>query len=448
MKRLVMALVLSAVVACSGESNLPNPSGKGTVRAINAVTASPLVGFRIEERLLGTAGVQNVTGATRWDDFDYIFNFEAAFLGESTARTVASQALKIDVGMDYTFVLTGDITAPDVTIWEGSERTWDGSETVAEVRFGNVAPLLSAGGPVDVFFAPVGTAPVAGEQIATLDFGDVMQAIDMEAIEYVITVTRAGDPMLTPLYQSTPATYVEQTAIIIPLFDGDEAGTAAVIARVINTTGPSIVLNDSNAQPTIRFVQASFDLANSDVYDDEMLTNQVLGDHAFGEITDDMPVAEGQTSYYYTPVGDTSAVLFESGIFTVSNSHWNWVVIGDAGARFALTYSPLRRPVSTYAQIAPLHVALNHARLDFYVVDAGVPIDDVNPVLFGMIYSLPSPSLAFVAGSYDMYLTTPDEKTIVAGPINVDVVDGDIVEVMFFDNVDPAIADIRILPPQ
>ena len=448
MKRWVLAFALMAVAACSGESNLPNPTGKGTVRTINAIAASPLVGFRIEERLIGTVGVQDVTGATRWDDFDYIFNFEAGFLGELAARTVASQALKIETGRDYSFVLTGDITAPAVTIWEGSERGWDGSETVFELRFGNAAPLLSALGPVDVFLAPAGTAPVAGEQIATLDFGETMPAIDMEAIEYVITVTRAGDPLLTPLYQSNPSTYVAQTSVIIPFFDGDEKGTAPVIARAINTTGPSVLLPDANALPTIRFIQASFDLANSDVYDDALLTNQILSDHAFGDITGDMPIAIGQTSHYYTPVGNTGAVLFESGITTALNTHWNWVVHGDSGARVAKTYLPTRRPISTYTQLTALHVAFNHGQLDFYVVDAGVPITDEFPALAGIVYSRLSPTLAYSPGSYDMYLTTLGEKTIIAGPVTIDVVDGDVVEVMFFDNVDPAIADIRILPTQ
>ena len=169
MKRLVLAFALLAVAACSGESNLPTPSGKGTVRTINAMAGSPAVAFRIEERLIGEASFQDVTVATRWDDFSYIFNFEALFLGELSARRIASQTQKIDDGRDYSFVLTGDVAAPVVSVWEGSEREWNGDETVFEVQFANVAEQASVLGPIDVYFAPGGTAPVDGEQITTLE---------------------------------------------------------------------------------------------------------------------------------------------------------------------------------------------------------------------------------------------------------------------------------------
>jgi len=447
MKRMVIVLALLAIAACTGESNLPNPTGKGTVRMINAMPGSPVVAFRIEERLIGQGNYKEASTATRWDDFDYIFNFESQFLGELMARTIASQAQKIETGMDYSFVLTGDVTAPVVSIWEGSEREWEDNETVFELRVANVAEANSIPGPIDVYIAPDGTAPAVGEEIATLDFGDIMAPIDMEALEYVVTVTRAGDP-LDILYQSLPATFVAQAAVTMPIFDGDENDTASISVLAINALGPTADLIDATALPTIRFIQASLDLADADVYDDDLLTGLILSDHRFGDVTDDLQTTVGQTSYYYTPTGQVNTVLFESGILTVLNTRWNWIAIGDAGARFSVTYVPNRQSISIYSTVTPRHVALQHNLVDFYVVDADVPIDDENPTLSGVLYSLPSPTLIYAAGSYDMYLTLPDEKTIIAGPVRMDLVDGDVLEVMFFDNVNPAIADIVILPTQ
>ena len=447
MKRLVTALALLAVAACSGESNLPTPSGKGTVRTINAMNGSPQVAFRIEERLIGAATFQGVTTASRWDDFSYIFNFETQFLGELSARRIASHTQKIDDGRDYTFVLSGDVAAPTVSVWEGSEREWNGDETVFELQFANVAEQASVLGPIDVYFAPDGTVPVDGEQITTLDLGEIMPPIDMEAIEYVITVTRAGDPM-DVLFQSVPTLFVAQGVTIIPIFDEDEQGTASLSVLAINTLGGTARLVDANADPTIRFVQASRDLAISDVYDDEMLTSLILSDHAFGDITDDMPIAVGQTSHYYTPAGDTSAVIFESGLATTLNTHWNWVVIGTVGNRFSHSYLPNRRSISIYARLQFYHAALNNPIVDIYVVDADVPIEDENTSLFNFVFSVLAPPLPFAEGSYDVYVTVPNEKTIIGGPLRIDVVDGDVVELMLFDTVDPAVVDIRVLPTQ
>jgi len=441
MKRLLLAVALLAVLAaCSSESNLPTPTGKGTIRGINAIIASPSITFRIEERLLGNMVYKNGSNGARYDDFDYIFNFEVLFAGDPGLTRIASVPLKVNADKDYSLVISGDLMNPTVTIWEGDERSFDGTETVFETRFAHTAATL---GDVDLYFAPDGTAPALGEEIGSLSFGEILPAIDIEEGDYVLILTRAGDP-LDILYESDIATYLAQTALLMPFFDGDEVNTGEFIARGFSTAG-SLLLPDVTAPPTIRFIQASFDLPNSDVYDDEMLTSLVLSDHAFGEFTDDMQLPIGQTSYTYTTVGDTSAVLFESGIFTIAGNHFNFLVIGEQGARFAQTYVPDRRSVSTFAKLRPYHAALQNTTLDFYVVDAGVPIDDENPRL-RMLYSLTSPTLALSAGSYDMYATLVDEKTIVAGPLQIDVVLGDVVEVIIVDTVDPALADFLILP--
>jgi len=448
MKRLVLVFALLALVSCAGESNLPTPTGKGTIRSINAMAGSPSVAFRLEKFLVGQAGFQDVTNSLRFDDFDYIFNWEAVYLGELSARNIASHMDKIETGMDYTFVLTGNVNAPVVNVWESSEREWNGDETVIELQFANYAPEASVLGPIDVYLAPDGTVPVAGEQIATLDFGEIMPPIDVEAIEYVLTITRAGDPM-DILFQSLPTLYIAQSAVISPIFDGDEhQETAYLSVLLVNKTGATARLVDATADPTIRFIQASIDLATSDVYDDVTLTNLILSGHAFADITNDMPIAIGQTSHYYTPVGDTSAVLFESGIATVQNTHWNWVVLGTAGNRFAHSYLPNRRSVSIYARLQFFHAALNNTFVDIYVVDADVPIDDENTTLFDFTFSVLVPPLPYASGSYDIYVTLPNEKTVIGGPLRINVIDGDVVELMLFDTVDPAVVDIRVLPTQ
>ena len=444
MKRLVLVFALLAfVAACTSDSNLPNPTGKGTIRALNAIIGSPDIAFRIEETFLGRISYKGSTNGDRYDDFEYTFNFEVTIVGDSAATRIASVNLKVDADRDYTCVLSGDLMNPTVTIWEEGERIFDDTETVFEARFAHTAATL---GDVDIYFAVDGTVPAIGEERGSLSFGEILPAIDLEAGDYVLTVTRAGDP-LDILYQSGIATYTQQSALIISLLDGDELNTAEFVARGFGALG-SLSLPDVTALPTIRFIQASLDLANADVYDDEMLTSLVLSDHAFLDATNDIQLPVGTTLYSYTTVADTSAVLFESGIVTAADGHFNFLVIGEQGARFAQTFIPDRRSVSTFAKVRPYHAALQNNNLDFYVVDAGVPIDDESPVLSNMTYSLASPSLAFDTGSYDMYVTVVGEKTIVAGPLQIDVVLGDVVEVIIVDTVDPATADFLILPTQ
>ena len=442
MKRLLLVFALLAVTACTGESNLPVPTGKSTIRAINTITASPLVSFLIEERVLGNLSYKGASVGARFDDLEYTFNFDVLFLGDISVTRVASQLQKIDANKDYTFVLTGAIDNPTITTWVGDERTWEGSETVFEVRFAHTAVSLGA---IDVYFAPAGTAPAIGEQRGTLNFGEILAPIDIAAGNYVYTVTPSGDPA-TVLFQTLELAYFAQTAFLMPIYDGDETDTGSPVAQIIAPMIPAFLLPDAMALPTIRFIQASLDLPNSDVYDDAALTDLVLGDHAYGDVTGDMQLAEGLTNYTYTTVGNTSGILFEGAIIANLGTHHNFIVLGEQGDRVALVLVPDRRSVSSTARISAFPAALNHLTMDFYVVDADTSIDDTLPRLNRIIFAQTLPTISFIAGSYDLYLTTPGEKTVIAGPVRLDLALGDVAELIFFDTVDPATAEIRILP--
>jgi len=434
--------LLAAIASCTSESSLPTATGEGTIRAINAIVGSPSIGFRIEEFFLGAADYTGATDNNRYDDLNYNFNFETLFLGDSTATRIATVNLDIEANRNYSLVISGDIMNPVITVWEGDERVFDGAETIFATRFAHASATM---GDIDVYFAPAGIAPAVGEERGSLSFGEILPSFDLEEGDYVVTVTRAGLP-LEELYVSGEITFTARTSAIITFFDGDETNTAPYVARGFATLGSTVSLPDVTALPTVRFIQASFDLANSDVYDDELLTSLVLNDHAFGDATGDIQLPIGTTTYRYTTVGDTSAVLFENGIAALPDNHFNFLVIGEQGARSVQTFIPDRRSVTTIAKIRPYHAALNNNNIDFYVVDAGVLIDEESPALSNMTYAIASPTLAYDTGSYDMYVTVAGEQTILAGPVQIDVVLGDVVEIILIDNTDPAVIDFLILP--
>ena len=261
----------------------------------------------------------------------------------------------------------------------------------------------------------------------------------------MLTLTTAGDPS-DIVYQSASVTYTEQTTILLPVFEGDEQDVAPFSARAINLAGGLAQLPDTRVSPTVRIFQASIDLPPSDVYDDETLTNLVLPNHVYGDFTGDISIPVGVTMYTYTAVGNVGAIQFESGIDAIPGTHNNFIVIGEEGARFAITYVPNRRSVANIAKLRIFHAALNHDQLDVYVVDADTSITDVGPSA-RTTYSLILGDIVLDAGSYDVYTTEVDEKTVVSGPTRIDVQLGDDVEAIIFDTTDPATADLRIIPP-
>ena len=178
MKRISGLFAAAAVLmlaACDTESTLPEATGKGTIRAINAMPTSPEFRLLIEERSLDTVAYRSASSPARYDDLEYTFNIEIPFAGESSVRRVASQFIDVQADKDYTLLVSGAVAAPTITLWENDERIFDEGSTVFQGYFAHAAASL---GTVDYYFAAPGVAPVLGEQVATLSFGEIAAPVD------------------------------------------------------------------------------------------------------------------------------------------------------------------------------------------------------------------------------------------------------------------------------
>lgn len=443
MRKLLLAVLLVAITGCSGETSFPTPTGKGTVRAINAIPQSPTITALIEQRVLGNLPYGDATAGQRWDDFEYTFNFRVNIIGEQDPRIIASQLLKVDADRDYTLLLTGDTLTPTVTVVESDERFYDGTETIFQVQFIHAAP---AEGALDAYLAPPGTAPMLGEELATLNFGEVSDPLDLTAEDLVLTFTVAGDPTQI-VFQSDSTSIVSSQSIYAMIIPGDENLTAPYLGRLINLGGGDADLIDPRFPPTIRFIQAAITLGNADVYDDEMLMNQILSNFAFGDVSGDMVTTTDLVDYTYTDVGNVGAILFEAGFTAFTGRHHNFYTLETLSGLGPLGFTVDRSTVSTFARARIFPAANNHQTLDLYVTDAGEPLTDETPLFTKLIYTLNSPILNLDGGSYDIYLTADDDRsTIVAGPVQMDIALGQFQEIVVFDTVDPATAEIRLLP--
>ena len=440
---LLAIIAAMAVAGCGGDSSLPAATRDGTVRMNNAIPTSPDVGFLIEERVLDIVAYKSNSSPQSWDDLTYTFNFDISRLQESESTRIASQSLDVTRDIEYTFVLRGSIDAATVDVWEIPERSFSGAETVFEMRIGHAADAL---GTVDVYLGLESAAPDIGDLVATLAPGEVSAPADVEADSYIVTLTSAGSPA-DILYQSVPAGIVANQSALITVFEGEANDTAPVTIRIFNERGLSSPLTDARFPPTARFVHATMDLGTSDIYDDAALQNRIVADLAFGDVTGDIDMAVGELTITATAPGNIGAIQLEDNLTTFAGSHLNYyfTVLADelAGAQVAVD----RRSIETIARLTFFHSASNHEFVDLYVVDAGTAIDDVFPRQIGLGYGLQTASIGLRAGSYDIYITTAGEKTILDGPISVEMALGDVFEAVLLDRVDPSLAEFRLFPP-
>ncbi len=443
--RQILTLLAAAITiaACTTESNFPEATGKGTVRAINAIEGSPPVVFLIEERTLGSVDYKGSTTPQSYDDLSYRFNFEVLYPEEGQRRRVASRDVQVVANRDTTFVLTGDIARPTVTQIDSDIRDWGDSDTSFEARFMHLAPSLGA---IDIYLAADGVPPAAGEEVASLSNGETQPFAEFATGEYFVTITTAGDPA-DILYESTIGIFGGQTSWTISVFDGDENDLHPIVVRGFPASGATLPFAERNTRPQVRFVQASIDLPLADIYEDEMLTVLLHEDQAFGDVTAYEELDAGTKRISYTPANDTGSTLFASDFVAAGGVRADFFAVGQSGSHAGLALLPDRRALSTEARLMFIQASVNQEFVDVYVVPEGVSIDDEFPDRLALGFSTSSPLLGFRAGNYDIYVTPFGEKTILDGPFPVSIALGDVVEVMILDRVDPAMVELRILPP-
>lgn len=444
MKRILLATIaLTAVAGCGGDTALPDATGDGLVRMINAIPTAPEIAFLIEERALDNVGYKGSSPLGRWDDLTYTFNFDISRPLQTASTRIASQFLDVVRDVEYTFVVRGPLDAAVVDLWEIPVRSFSGTETIFEMRVGHAADAL---GDVDVYLGLESAAPDLGELVATLAPGEVSSPADVEQDVYIVTVTAAGNPG-DIVYQSVPTQIVSSQSALVTVFEGDANDTAPVTIRIFNEQGFSSSVPDARFPPTARFVHATADLGTSDIYDDAALQNRIVADLAFGDVTGDIDLAVGELTITATAPGNVGAIQLEDTLTTFAGSHVNYyfTVVGDelAGAQVPVD----RRSIETTARLTFFHSASNHDFVDLYVVDAGTSIEDSLPRQIGLAYGLQTASVRLPAGSYEIYVTAAGEKTILDGPISLEAALGDVFEAVLLDRVDPSLAEFKLFPP-
>jgi len=434
------ALLLSA---CTSGSKFPDPTGKGSIQAINAISTSPTITFLIEERRNGNLDFTTSSPKTRFDDFEYNLNFDALLAGDSEPTRIASQLLQVVKDTEYTLIISGDLAEPTLTLWERPVRVYADGGTVLEASFGHFSPAL---GDVDIYFADAAIVPAAGNEVGTLTPGAKLPPMDFEAGDYVLTITTAGMPG-DILFTSDAITMEAATTMLFIIFDTDANDRGPVSVRAFNTeTGAAATLIDPLYAPTVRFIHAIKDLGAVDIYVDDPLTIPAVEDQDFRGVSAELEVPVGVLPITYTAFDNIGTILVDNDISISPGIRADYYVVGDAASPVPLATVPDRRSVETLAKFTVVYTETNHESLDFYLVEAAADIADIPARYRGLTAGLDPLVTQLPEGSYDVYLTVTDEKTVVFGPLQVDLVLGDVVTAIVYDTVNPATADITIIP--
>jgi hypothetical protein len=203
-------------------------------------------------------------------------------------------------------------------------------------------------------------------------------------------------------------------------------------------------LPDANNQPTLRTVHAAFGTGNFDIIRGEDLTvPPIFSNLGFGESTGDVSVPDGTEPYTYTDVGNIGVIIDEESQVISRGLRITTVVTGLPGSDLTrIVIVDDRRSVESFPKFRIIQAAANFPTLDFYFIDRDADITDLSPSLANLTLAFGTDFVSQDEGSHDIVLTLPGEKTIIAGPVPLDLANGDVVEAIFMDTVDPMVADI------
>ena len=440
--RFLCALAAVLLAAGCAESSRQEASGKSNVRGINALVDAPELQFQIEERFIENANYKETAGFSEWDDLDYTFNFDYFAPGAEDTERIASQYIDVVADTDYTIALIGSFDNPSIMTWEDEERDWTGDETVFEVDFVHLSPQF---GQVDVYYAAEGTAPVLGNEVGTLAYGERLPFIELPEADYEMILTAPDDPS-TVLFHSNALLRPTGERITIALFDPDPSITSVVAPVIIFRLGAAQQLRDINTPAEIRIFHGEFGTGNVDAYFANNFTAPVFSNIGFGDLTTYANITNTITPLDITATGDPGNVLIEQDVQLIVNSRRTLTLYGQSPDYLLRELRDDARPLASFPVVRITHISSNIEALDIYEFEAGTVLDEtVIPQFGGFVRGLSTEFFGTEPGMREIVVTLNGESTPIAAPLALDLAAGDIVDVAIVDTVDPATVELRII---
>lgn len=441
LRPMMILSVLAMLVSACTESSLPTATGKGDIRGINAIAASPALSFLIEERTIGVISYKNQNSG-RYDDLEYNFNFDLVFPGDTDATRIATAALDLQADTDHMLAITGSLSTPSIVQWEQPLRTWEGNETVVSVAFGHLA---ASAGEVDAYIAAAGVAPSAGQARASFAFGGFVPGIELPAGDYVISITPKGDPN-TIIHQTPSITLSPATSYLVGIFDPDAAHTSPIGVRVMFGSNNSLDVPDVNSRPSVRLVNASIDAGNIDMFFNSDFSAPFFGDTAFAGVTARSETLCCTVNLTFTAAGNQGATLLDTTtIYNVSGKH-TVVFAGTSPDYFLSNFPDNPQGVDISGKLRLLHESTTRPLVDVYIFKSGEDINDLLPTFFLLGLNTATDYRGIAEGTYEIAVTPTGEKLIVGSISGFVVAKGDVAEFAILDTPDPNIVQLLQLP--
>ncbi|WP_156762876.1 hypothetical protein [Woeseia oceani] len=174
-----------------------------------------------------------------------------------------------------------------------------------------------------------------------------------------------------------------------------------------------------------------------DEFADPLFSGLEFGTHS-GEVS----MQPDEINLNITPAGNPGSFLAEETVQLSDSQRYTLYLSGLPGQLDGVLATAGSRRLATHAKFRYYQGAARFSAVDLYVVPAASDISLLSPLLSSVPYTGMSGYLSLEPDMYDIVLTWPGTKTVVAGPLRVDLAARGVYETISADSQQTDVAQL------
>ncbi|MCB1693284.1 MAG: DUF4397 domain-containing protein [Pseudomonadales bacterium] len=409
----VAAFVLALAACGNDEGYTTFTVPTAFMRVVNLIPDSPALNVYVNDTARTSQNFESSSSFFQiLPDANLYYTVNYQF-GTQLVNILTREVVRADINRDLTTVLTGTLDNPTLIRIDNPPLTQTSVEGKVELQFMNAATALD--NPVNVELMQGGSVI----ETDTLEFNQYSALASYDAGDYQITVRDSVTDDI--LWTSGDFSLSAATRGLIVLADYFGPGSERVRMLTVSDTVTSPFANDP-LPSAVRVANLTSDQGPLDVYADGTL---IASGIAYAGVSDYVETPTPIAHLVVTPAGDPATVLSDTESLTpVTGSFHTLAVVGLDDTHYAQLHVDDVRRIATRARVVATNAALGTGPVDIYIVDPGVAVTDVSPRISSLTEipnSTSSQALSLQEGTYDLYVTNYATKTVLYGPMRIDV---------------------------
>ncbi len=284
-----------------------------------------------------------------------------------------------------------------------------------------------------VYVTAPGADLASSTPLGTVAYQGSLGPIDLPSGPYEIRITPATG-VAPVLFDSGTVTLSAGADLLLAAIPNTGPGAAPIVLAASDAYGDNTRLYDVGTPSTLRVVHDSPDAPALSVTATSGATATVLTPNvAYPNFVPYQTITSGAYALQITPAGNATSVLVDQNQTLYQGHEYTVYAMGALANIGALVTRDYRRRLATEAKLRIIDGAPSIVSADIYLTAPGAGVAASSPVYAGVPFSGDTGFQGYAAGSYDLTVTANGSKTVLIGPVTIDLANSGIYTVVARD---------------